>query len=414
MAEPASPARRASLLRGNRALRSLCASRAVSFTGDGITTTALVLLVAPREGPSGVSVLLLANALPRLAGPLAGVLADRVETRRLMMSCELASAVIIGLAAAALPPLPVLAGLVAVAAVLATIRNPAGSSLVPVLVDPTDRAPAYALFGLGRTLTLTAGPGLGGLLTAAPGGARTALAVDAGTFVVSALLLRGLPPIAPDHDPAAATGLWAQAGEGMRYVAAHRRILVLVLSLFLLVVFAAVDNVALVFLTGRALHAGPAAYGLASSAFGAGMLLASLASTRLARDRSQAALLIVAVVATGAGTIINGLAPVLAVVIAAQLIAGAGNALENIGYNTVVQERVPRQFLGRVFGTIGSAAQLGAAAAYVVGSFMVSLTGVRETFVLAGAGTFAVLLVLIPALSTPATLRNVGARARRR
>lgn len=396
---PIGPAPRTRLLRGNPAFRSLCASRAVSFVGDGITTTALVLLVAPRDGPAGVGVLLLANALPRLGGPLAGVLSDRVRTRRLMMRCELASALVIGLIAVTLPPLPVLIALVAVAGILATIRNPAGRSLVPVLVGSSDRAPANALFGLARNLTLTVGPGLGGLLGAAPGGVHTALAVDAGTFVVSALLLTGLPAIAPARDPAAVTGMWAEAAEGLRYVAAHRQILVLVLSLFLLVAFAAVDNVALVFLTGDALRAGPAGYGLASSAFGVGMLLASLACTRLARGRSPIALLIVAVVATGAGTVINGLAPVLAVVIAAQLIAGAGNAVENIGYDTVVQDLVPRPFLGRVFGTMGTAAQLGAAFAYTAGSFLVGLVGARATFVLAGAGTVAVLLVLVPALN---------------
>ncbi|MEV6644228.1 MFS transporter [Amycolatopsis sp. NPDC051371] len=389
------------LLSGNSAFRSLCASRAVSFVGDGITTTALVLLVAPRDGPTGMGLLLGANALPRLGGPLAGVLADRVRTRRLMMRCELASALVIGLTAITLPPLPCLTALVAVAAILATIRNPAGRSLVAVLVAPADRAPANALFGLGRTLTLTLGPGLGGLLGAAPGGAHTALAVDTATFLVSAFLLRGLPAIAPARDPAAVTGVWAEAGEGLRHVVANRRILVLVLSLFMLVAFAAVDNVALIFLTGDVIHAGPAGYGMAASAFGAGMLMASLACTRLARGRRPVALLIVAVVATGAGMIVNGLAPVLAVVVAAQLVAGAGNAVENIGYDTVVQDLVPRPFLGRVFGTIGTAAQLGAAFAYTVGSFLVGVVGSRATFVLAGTGTFLVLLLLIPALIRP-------------
>ncbi len=345
-----------------------------------------------------MGLLLFANALPRLGGPLAGVLCDRVQTRRLMMRCELASALVIGLLAVTLPPLPVLITLVAVAGVLATIRNPAGRSLVPVLVDPADRAPANALFGLARTLTLTVGPGLGGLLGATAGGAHTALAVDAATFAVSALLLTGLPAIAPVRDPAAATGVWTEATDGLRYIAANRQILIMVLSLFLLVAFAAVDNVALVFLTSDALHADSAGYGLAASAFGVGMLLASLACARLARGRSPIALLIVAVVATGVGTVINGLAPVLAVVIAAQLMAGAGNAVENIGYDTVVQDLVPRPYLGRVFGTIGTAAQLGAAFAYTLGSFLVGLVGARATFVLAGVGTFAVLLLLVPAL----------------
>ncbi|WP_146073559.1 MFS transporter [Amycolatopsis sp. CA-126428] len=403
MAEPSPKTR---LLSGNPAFRSLCASRAVSFVGDGITTTALVLLVAPRDGPTGVGLLLAANALPRLGGPLAGVLADRVRTRRLMMRCELASALVIGLTASTLPPLPVLIALVAVAGILATIRNPAGRSLVPVLVDAADRAPANALFGLGRTLSLTVGPGLGGLLGAAPGGAHTALAVDAVTFLASALLLRGLPAIAPARDPGAGTGVWAEAGEGLRYVVAHRQISVLVLSLFLLVAFAAVDNVALVFLTGDVLHAGPAGYGVAAGAFGVGMVLASLACTRLARGRRPIALLMVAVVATGAGTVVSGLAPVLAVVVAGQLVAGGGNAVENIGYDTVVQDLVPRPFLGRVFGTIGTAAQLGAAFAYALGSFLVGVVGARATFVLAGTGTFLVLLLLVARSASGRELQN--------
>ena len=371
----------------------------MSFIGDGVTTTALVLLVAPRDGPTGVGVLLLANALPRLGGPLAGALADRVQTRRLMVSCELASALVIGLVALALPPLPVLIALVAVAGILATIRNPAGRSLVPVLVDKADRAPANALFGLARTLTLTVGPGLGGLLGAAPGGVHTALAVDAVTFVASALLLAGLPGIPPVRDPAAVTGVWAEAAEGLRYITAHRKVLVLVLSLFLLVAFAAVDNVALIFLTGGVLHAGPAAYGLASSTFGVGMLLTALACTRLARGRSPAALLVVAVVATGAGTIVNGLAPVLAVVVAAQLVAGRGQCRWKTSATTPSSRILCRDRFSAGCSELWVLPHnLAPLSRIRQGSFLVGFVGARATFVVAGIGTFAVLLLLVPAL----------------
>ncbi len=391
----------ARLLRGNAAFRALCASRAVSFVGDGITTTVLVLLAAQRDGPAGVVLLLLANALPRLGGPWAGVLADRIPARRLMASCELASALVMGVIALTLPPLPVLAALVAAAGILATIRNPAGRSLVPVLVDPADRVPANALFGLAFTLQIAVGPGLGGLLAAGPGGIHTALVVDAATFLVSALLLAQLPTLTPARDPAAVTGVWAEASAGLRYVATHRQVRVLVVALFVIVAFAGIDNVALVFLTHDQLNAGPAGYGLAASAFGIGMLLTSVACTRLAQGRSPVALLIVGTAATGVGTLLTGLAPVLGIVLAAQVIAGAGNAAENIGYDTVVQDLVPRPLLGRVFGTVGTAAQLGAGLAYAAGGLLVEQVGARTTFVLAGAGTLAVLLVLVPTLRHP-------------
>ncbi|EWM13800.1 major facilitator superfamily transporter [Kutzneria sp. 744] len=394
------PGPRTRLLRDNPGFRALCVSRAVSCVGDGITTAALVLLAAAQHGPTGVSLLLVANALPRFGGPLAGVFVDRVPTRRLITCCDLASAAVIGLIALTVPPLPLLLGLIVVAGALSTLRGPAGRSLVPVLVSPTDRGPANALFGLGRTLQLAAGPAVGGLLSIGPGGVRTALAVDVATFVIAAVLLARLPAFQPVRDPSVITGVWAEAVAGIRHVATNRPVRILILTMFALVVFATVDNVALVFLTGYQLSAGPAGYGLAASAFGIGMTLTSLACTRLARGRSPVALLAVAIAATGVGMILAGLAPTLVVVVVAQLIAGAGNSGENIGFDTAVQNAVPRPLLGRVFGTLSTAAQLGSGVAYVAGDLLLDVAGPRVTFVLAGAGTLLVLLWLAPALRT--------------
>ena len=117
--------------------------------------------------------------------------------------------------------------------------------------------------------------------------------------------------------------------------------------------------------------------------------------------RSPVAMLLVGTIATGAGTVATGLAPVLAVAVVTQLVAGAGNATENIGYDTVVQNVVPRELLGRVFGTVGTAAQLGSAVAYAGGGPLVSLVGPRAVFAIGGAGTLAMLLVLAPSLCRP-------------
>lgn len=388
------PGRRAGVLRTYPALRVLVTARAVSFVGDGITTTVLVLLAAGRDGPYGVSVLLLASALPRLAGPLAGVVADRSDTRVLMAACELASAAVIGVIAVTLPALPLMAVLVVATAVLATVRNPAGRGVVPSVVAPADRGPANALLGIGLTLQVAVGPAVGGLLAAGPGGVRTALAVDALTFVVAAALLLRLPALPPARDPVEIGGVWAEAAAGVRHVTTHRRIRVLVVSLAALVAVASVDNVALVFLAGDALDAGPAGFGVAASAFGVGMLVAATACTRLARTRSPETLIVGAVVATGAGTLVTGLAPMLAVVVAAQAVAGAGNAVENIGYDTAVQDTVPRALLGRVFGILGTAAQLGASLATAAGGVLVAFAGPRAVFVGSGVATLAVAVAL--------------------
>lgn len=382
---------RTGLLRARPAFRALCASRAVSSIGDGVGATVLTLLVARSDGPAGVSALLLAGALPRFGGPLAGALADRYDTRRLMATCELTAALVVGLIAVTLPPLPVLVGLAAVVATLATVRAPAGRSLVPVLVGPLDRAPANALFGAAFDLRLAVGPALGGLLMAAPGGAHTALAGDAASFLVSAVLLRRLPRSRSPRDRAV-SGIRAEAVAGVVYVVRHRPIRTLVLVVFLLVAFAAVDNVALVFLVEVDLAGGPGEYGLAAGAFGAGMLLASAGCVRWARGGSG--LLAVAIVATAAGTAATGLAPALAVAAVAQLVAGTGNAIEHVAEDTLVQGLVPRALLGRVFGTVATAAQLGAGVAYLGGGLLVGPLGARGTLVVAGAGTLAALVLL--------------------
>ena len=68
------------------AFRVLWWSRAISFAGDGVGRTALVLYAA-THGATAVSLVLLAIALPRFLGPLAGALADRFDQRRLMAVC---------------------------------------------------------------------------------------------------------------------------------------------------------------------------------------------------------------------------------------------------------------------------------------------------------------------------------------
>ena len=66
-------------IRDQPAFRRLLAARTVSHVGDGIALIALVLLVQSGRGSgTAVGALLLATSIPRVLGPIAGAIVDRV------------------------------------------------------------------------------------------------------------------------------------------------------------------------------------------------------------------------------------------------------------------------------------------------------------------------------------------------
>ncbi len=403
--------RRPGLLREARRFRFLWLSRTISATGIGVSRVALVLLASP-SGAGAVSLVLLANTLPQLLGPVAGAIADRADQRRLLAGCETAQGVIFAVIAVCRPPVPLLLlPLVAAAGLAATLFSPAGKSSVPRLV-PADRLPrANALLGAAFNLQVMAGPAIGGLLVGLAG-PSAAFGATAGSFLMSALLLTRLgrlPPVAagagagPAAGPGAPgsagfAGLMAQTWAGLSYVARSAVPRALVLATVLFVSFASMDNVALVFLVSRSLRGSPAEYGIAVAAYGAGMLGASLGLAVLAERRTPRFWLAAGFATGAAGTIATGLAGSIGMAAAAQAVAGAGNTADLVGNDTLLQQVVPPAMLGRVFGALATAAQAGAGIAYAAAAPVVALTSPRITFLIAGAGMLAGLGVLVPAL----------------
>jgi MFS family permease len=376
-------------------------ARTVSLFGDAIANVALILFVA-RSNTAGMSasmavgLLLLVQVLPRFLGPFAGTLADRVDQRRLMAWCDGSQALLFAIIAIFLPPLPVLLVLVASASVLSTFFLPAGRSALPALVGEDDIVPANALLSSGYNLSLAVGPGLGGLLVAFSG-VRGALLIDALSFVGSSLLLLRLPPLLPSEREAGARGWRAFLQEtraGLVYLSRHRVARAVGISLFLVVALVAMDNVALVFLAENSLRSGAQGFGLLSSVYGVGMVLAPLLVLSWKKKEASALLFLLGILLDGLGTLLTGLAPVFLLAALAQMLAGCGNGFENVGDNTLIQRTVPRKMLGRVFGTVGSSTYIAAGIAYVIGGPLLLVLSPRAVFVLAGSGVLLVCLLV--------------------
>lgn len=392
-----SPPRDMALLRRNGSFRRFWIARTVSHVGDGAAVMALVLY-AKDAGRSGTAVgaLLLAQSIPHVAAPLAGVVADRVDRKWLMISCDLLQAAIFTAIAWWLPPLGPLLGLVVVTSLLGTTFGPAGQSAVPGLVPSEDLVEANAWTATSLNLQVAIGPIVGGALVGAFG-IRWALVANVASFLGSAIALAGLPAL-PASVNEAHPSLWRDAREGLAVAWSSRLVRTVLFALLFGVSFAAVDNVALVFLVRDTLGGGPLAFGVATGAFGLGMVVGSLAISMRGRRIAPIRFLLLSWLLSGLGMLATGLSPTQSVVAGAQAISGAGNGIDLVAGDTIVQQAIPSAALGRVFGLVGAAAFAGSSIAYVLGGLLLDLTNPRAVFMIAGAGVLAVWIALVAML----------------
>jgi MFS family permease len=384
------------LLRRRPRFRALWAAVALSYTGSGAATTALTLYVQETRGTgAAVAAFLIAANAPRLLGPLAGGIADRLDLRGLMVGCDLGQAAVFA-AIATLPPFGVLIGLAA-AAVLQTAYGPARTAAVPMLVEKDELISANALLGAAANLYVAAGPLVGGVLFAAVG-APAALLVNVATFIGSALLTRTLPAIPPPQVDER-EGLLDATATGGRFVWADPVLRAVSLSMCLLLAFLAVDNVALVFLVRETLAGSAAAYGAIEFCWGAGMLIGSFWVLHRAGSRWRPTRLFL--LACGLNTFSSaagGLAPTLPALGAAEVVGGAGNSIDVIATETIIQQRVPRGMIGRVYGFTSSATSLGLGIGMALGGLLVDVISPRATFLIAAAGGLLVTLAVAPTM----------------
>ena len=373
----------------------MCAARGISYAGDQVAAVALVLLIARDHPAKAVGGLLLAESLPMLFSTHAGILADRFEARRLMIACQLGQAVIFAVITLWLPPYGVLLALLVLASLAGTLLRSATQVAVHATVPDEQLMPANALLGTVLYPAVILGPAIGGAL-AGLAGPRVALAVDTATFLVSAGTLL-LLPLLPRGG--AEEGDSGGAAAAIRMALRDPVLRALFLSMAMLVAFAGVDNVALVFLIRDSLGHGAAAYGAALAVFGIGMVTGSALILRNPRWRAER-LLLGSFSLTAASAATLSVAPSMAVVYPAELAGGIGNGFDVAAQTTLVQRRTPPAMLGRMSGAFNSAIAVGFLVAYLGGGALVDATSARTAFAVAAVGTVAAIFVARPVWST--------------
>ena len=401
-----------SLLRNSRFLR-LWIGQGTSFVGDAVSMVALVVLVVEITGSaSAVGGALLTRLLPTIASPLAGVIADRVDRRIVLVASDLARAVLVlGLVFAR--DLATIYVLVFLMGLARTVFNPTVRAAFPSVVGGGDLTRANALIGGTFSTSIMVGPALGGLLVASIG-VDAAFLADAVTYLVSAILLSTVPLPHPRRESEEEAGFVRELRSGFGYLVGTRVPLAIVVGAFLTILTINVTVPAEVFLAKETFGAGDVGYGLLVSLWGGGMVLGS-AMMAVLGNRINLVLLYFLSIFVGASALVGtGLAPAFILALGALTVEGAATGIDNVATDTILQKRVPEAFLGRVFSIRFLGYSAGEALAYPLGGLLVDTVGPRSTYILAGIATAAAgLLVLLAMITIPIKDREQADRVPR-
>jgi predicted MFS family arabinose efflux permease len=185
---------------GNREFRGMWIGSVVSTAGDQLAAVALSLLVFQRtQSPAWTALTWSLTLLPPLvSGPLLGWVADRFPRRTVMVCCAWLQAALVALMALPNVPLWIMIVLLVVVLMISSPFLAAQEASLPSVLPEKRYDDGVALFGTSVDVAQMAGlAGAGFLLTTA--GPNVALAIDAGTFVLVAVLVQ----VSVRHRPAA-------------------------------------------------------------------------------------------------------------------------------------------------------------------------------------------------------------------
>jgi MFS family permease len=386
--------------------RLLSGAVGLSALGDFLGFIPLALYVQERTG-SGIAVagLFIALWAPSvvLGGP-AGLLADRVESRRLLRDVSLGQAAIAAVLALTFGGLAATLALTALLGIGVALAQPAEFALVPAVAGPGGVAAANGRIEAARSLGFALGPILGGVLAAA-GGTRIALLVNAASFLAVALAAQALSARRDPHrgsadangGPASGASLpgaqrrgrsasgTPRARAGLAFLLHDGVLAPVVVAAFVSLMFMTASATAEVFFAKDVLHAGDTGYGALMTLWTLGMVVGStLVAPRVPAARYATAAL-GAMALQGAGLALPTLWLVLPLALGAYLMGGIGHATKNVLVRTLIHTRVPDELRGRAWAAYSAGRNAAELVALVAGGLLVAAIGARWTLLAAGA-----------------------------
>lgn len=330
-----------------------------------------------------------------LIGLPAGAWADRLRRRPILVTADLARAVLVSTIPAAagfgLLGLPQLYGVAFLVGMATVMFDVAHMSYVPFLAGREHLIAGNARLEAVDYAAFTTGPAAGGLLvqlTAAP----AALVADGASYLLSALLLGAIRGREPPPAAAAAERLHSAIRSGVTLVIRHPALrAVMTTGALLMLSETAWTSIQPVFLIRR-LGLAPALYGVLLAAGSAGGLLGALSAARITARLGTPRVMRLALGVTTPFILIMPFAQPgwrIGLYAAGAFVSWAGSAVFNVAQMTLRQSLCPPDMLGRMNATMRFAMWGSMPLGGLLGGALGQLLGTRTALWIFGAGSVA-------------------------
>jgi len=346
----------------------LFSGQTISILGDALYAVALPWLILTTGGSAQeLGIVLAAYGIPRVASMLVGGwLSDRLRPRWVMLMADAVRMLLVGiLAALALGGHPTLWQFCAIAVPLGAFGGafmPASMSILPETLSKDDLQAGNGLFMASMQGANLVGSSVAGVVVAAFT-AGAALAIDAATFLVSALslaLMRGTKYAMPgtnkegagQENPAASIQEQGVQVSFWQFLRTSRLIqITLLLFIATSIVSGGLIEVALPVLVKGPMHGTASGFGFILAGWGAGSLVGSIFAGMLGKRKHKGLIILLG------GLIVSAMIALLPVggvpgAIVFALIGGIANSGFTVLFFTAIQLNIPRHLMGRIMGLL--------------------------------------------------------------
>lgn len=387
----------------NKNFMLLWLAQTISKLGTRLYDIALMWYIYQKTGSSfalGLSVLCF--TVPSvLVAPLAGVFADRLDKKKIIINTDLLNGVIMIVFSYFIfvnnYPLYIQYIFIILSTIVSSVFDPAISSAVPVIVEEKDLKDANTLNQTTSQIINILGPVLSGILIAFMN-MWLLFFINGVSFLICAFT-ESFITIPKIYSEKSSKKISSQFKEGLTYVIKDKFLFYLILTGGIIInFFLAPLSIYETILANKIFNVGSTGYGMMNSAISVGALIGGLLiMANVFTDKYKMA--VAGLCLEGIPVAILGFIPNYYVALLSEAFLGFGIAMASVGISTLYQTLIPKDKMGRVMALTGSLATVTVPIGTLAGSAIIQCMPLSIVLIISGIFIFISAILLIPLFS---------------